>query len=155
MVKINAFCNERVLCPGGHLLSPTLTTIGPCRLNDRVRDGNGCCPAGSATKTEDPFVVLWHLASFELVISKSFSMYQEVHLKTFLITRPNLSQMTKSQYTVANSEERIVYSERSHFRPVSMRVKQSSRGVLNSTLSEFAQRQVENGQNEDVLINNQ
>lgn len=46
---------ERVLCPGGHLLSPTLTTIGPCRLNDRVRDGNGCCPAGSATKTEDPF----------------------------------------------------------------------------------------------------
>ena len=41
-----------MLCPGGHLLSPTLTTIGPSSLNDRVRDGNGCDPAGSATKTK-------------------------------------------------------------------------------------------------------
>ncbi len=46
---------EKTLCPGGHLLSPTLTTIGPVRLNDRVRDGNGCDPAGSATKTKRPF----------------------------------------------------------------------------------------------------
>ncbi len=53
--KFNKSQPKKTLCPGDDLLSPTLTTIGPCRLNDRVRDGNGCGPAGSVTKTKSPF----------------------------------------------------------------------------------------------------
>lgn len=60
MVKEPAFfCKQKtepkarktLHCPGGHLLSPHLATIGPNGLNFRVREGNGCVPAGNATKT--------------------------------------------------------------------------------------------------------
>ena len=42
---------ESVQGPGVHLLSPNRTTIGPWRLNCRVRDGNGCDPPGTDTET--------------------------------------------------------------------------------------------------------
>ena len=51
------YTKQKTLCPGAHLLSRNRTTIGPRKLNDRVRDGNGCDLPGNSTKTKGSLIV--------------------------------------------------------------------------------------------------
>ena len=62
-------------CPGAHLLSRNRTTIGPVRLNFRVRDGNGCDPPGNGTKTRELFFnnMLQYFSELTMVVETSLA----------------------------------------------------------------------------------